>query len=91
MNQVAQPSRIALAFPELRCLFGGDVFVPNIAVFRWERIPHLPFRQTANPFDLPGLGDCNPLARPEPFKCAQQGTELGWLVDVTDEGILTID
>jgi Uma2 family endonuclease len=39
VNQVAEIPQIALAFPELRCTFGGRSIVPDAAVFIWERIP----------------------------------------------------
>ncbi len=38
INSVTKPQKIALAFPELRCTFGGCSIVPDIAVFAWERI-----------------------------------------------------
>ncbi|NEO47281.1 MAG: Uma2 family endonuclease, partial [Moorea sp. SIO4A3] len=34
-----KPERTAQAFPELRCTFGGRSIVPDVAVFRTERIP----------------------------------------------------
>src|SRR6266851_6594357 len=34
----AEPRRIALALPELRTVFGGAAYVPDVAVYRWERI-----------------------------------------------------
>ena len=33
INQVAEDEKIAYAFPELRCTFGGRSIVPDIAVF----------------------------------------------------------
>jgi Uma2 family endonuclease len=39
INEVVETQRIALAFPELRCTFGGRSIVPDVAVFAWERIP----------------------------------------------------
>lgn len=39
INAVVKPKRIARAFPELRCTFGGRSTVPDIAVFLWSRIP----------------------------------------------------
>ncbi|HEY9821397.1 MAG TPA: Uma2 family endonuclease, partial [Candidatus Sericytochromatia bacterium] len=39
INEVVEVQRIALAFPELRCTFGGRSIVPDVAVFAWERIP----------------------------------------------------
>jgi Uma2 family endonuclease len=34
VNQVAEPAKIACAFPELRCVFGGNAIIPDVAVFR---------------------------------------------------------
>ncbi|MUL34918.1 Uma2 family endonuclease [Gloeocapsopsis dulcis] len=39
INTIAKEKKIAKAFPELRCTFGGRSIVPDIAVFSWERIP----------------------------------------------------
>lgn len=39
VNQAAEDSQVALAFPELRCIFGGRAIVPDVAVFAWGRIP----------------------------------------------------
>ena len=36
---VAEASQVALAFPELRCTFGGRSVVPDIAVVYWDKIP----------------------------------------------------
>jgi Uma2 family endonuclease len=30
INRVAKPQKIAIAFPELRCTFGGDAVVPDV-------------------------------------------------------------
>jgi Uma2 family endonuclease len=39
LDQAGEPQRIALALPELRTTFGGFSRVPDIAVYRWDRIP----------------------------------------------------
>ncbi len=39
INAIVQPPRLALAFPELRCIFGGRSTVPDISVFMRDRIP----------------------------------------------------
>ena len=36
INQVTQTPKIAYAFPELRCTFGGRSIVPDIAVLLWK-------------------------------------------------------
>ncbi|MEY3304546.1 MAG: hypothetical protein RLZZ139_2919, partial [Cyanobacteriota bacterium] len=47
INQVVEELKIAYAFTELRCTFGGASIVPDIAVLRWERIPRDPDGQIA--------------------------------------------
>lgn len=39
INEIAESRKIACAFPELRCTFGSRSIVPDIAVFKWSRIP----------------------------------------------------
>lgn len=39
LNQRARPGEIARAFPELRTTFAGYSRVPDVAVYRWDRIP----------------------------------------------------
>jgi Uma2 family endonuclease len=39
INGIAKPHKIALAFPELRCTFGGRSIVSDVTVFAWNRIP----------------------------------------------------
>ena len=38
-DEFGEPIRLAAAFPELRTTFGGNSVVPDVAIFRWERIP----------------------------------------------------
>jgi Uma2 family endonuclease len=37
-NAWAEPRRLASAFPELRTTYAGRSYVPDVAVYRWERI-----------------------------------------------------
>lgn len=39
VNRAAEPQRQTRAFPELRTTFGGRSYVPDVSIFRWERIP----------------------------------------------------
>ncbi|MDR9403982.1 MAG: Uma2 family endonuclease, partial [Halothece sp. Uz-M2-17] len=39
INQVAETQRLASAFTELRCTFGGRSIVPDLSVFAWDKIP----------------------------------------------------
>jgi Uma2 family endonuclease len=99
ISQIAKPKQIALAFPELRCVFGGLAIVPDIAVFRWERIPRLPSGRIANRFETYPDWAIEILSPDQRYKkvlakllyCAEYGTELGWLLDAEDESILVVD
>jgi Uma2 family endonuclease len=39
IDDVLEPEQIAMAFPELRCVFAGRAIVSDVAVVLWERIP----------------------------------------------------
>lgn len=52
LNDSGEPEKIAVAFPELRCIFGGQALVPDISVFRWQRIPRANNGRIANRFEL---------------------------------------
>ncbi|NCO75110.1 MAG: Uma2 family endonuclease [Cyanobacteria bacterium] len=39
INSIIKPEKIGLAFPELRCTFGGKSIVPDIVVLTYDRIP----------------------------------------------------
>jgi Uma2 family endonuclease len=98
INKVAKPQKIALAFPELRCTFGGDSTVPDIAVFRWERISLEPSGQIANRFETHpdwAIEILSPDQRQTKvlgnlLHCSRHGTELGWLIDPEEVSILVI-
>ncbi len=98
INRVAKSPKIAYAFPELRCTFGGDSIIPDIAVFRWERIPIEPSGKIANRFEIhpdwaieilsPDQNQIKVLSKL--LHCSRNGTELGWLIDSETESILAI-
>ena len=98
INEVAEPPKIALAFPELRCTFGGDSIVPDVAVFRWERIPVRPSGRIANRFEVPPDWSIEILSPDQSqtkvlgklLHCSQYGAELGWLIDPEEETILVV-
>lgn len=37
--RMAETRKLAMSFPELRTSFGGRSYVPDVAVFRWDRLP----------------------------------------------------
>jgi Uma2 family endonuclease len=50
INNFARPSKLARAFPELRSTYAGVSRVPDVSVYRWERIPRDPKGRVANKF-----------------------------------------
>ena len=52
INTFAVPRRLGMAFPELRVIFGGAAYVPDISVFRREHIPRTPEGDVANVFEV---------------------------------------
>ena len=98
INQVAETAKIAYAFPELRCTFGDKSLVPDLAVFRWNRIPRLPNGRVANRFETypdwaieilsPNQSQTKVLGNL--LHCSEFGTELGWLVYPEEETVLVV-
>jgi Uma2 family endonuclease len=106
INDVAEATEIAMALPELRCTFGDPVsaslplgkrsIVPDIAIFRWERIPFEPSGDIANAFELapdwtieilsPDQKDTKVIRNI--LHCLNHGTTLGWLIYPDDRIIL---
>ena len=88
INAALKPSKIARAYPELRCTFGGATIVPDISVFRWERIPCTESGRIANRFESypdwaieilsPNQSQTKVLRNL--LHCSRNGTELGWLI-----------
>ncbi len=98
INYIAKRQKIAYAFPELRCTFEGASLVPDVAVFRWERIPLDSSGQIANRFLIypdwsieilsPEQSLTKVLAKL--LHCSRSGTELGWLINPDEETILAV-
>lgn len=96
INIALKPRKIARAFSELRCTFGGRSIVPDVSVFTWENIPRDENGEVANTF-------CNPpnwtieILSPEQSQtkvtknilhCLNHGTAMGWLIDPGEQTIL---
>jgi Uma2 family endonuclease len=98
INRVTQPQKVALALTEIRCTFGDNVIVPDLAVFRWSRIPKTPSGRIANQFEIhpdwiveilsPGQRLKKVLAKL--LHCSRHGTELGWLINPEEELVLVV-
>ncbi|NES19148.1 MAG: Uma2 family endonuclease [Symploca sp. SIO3E6] len=97
INHVAEPKRLASAFPELRCTFGGRSIVPDISVFSWQRIPLDSNGEIENTFAIAPDWTIEILS-PEQSStrvinnilfCLNHGTDLGWLIDPQERLIIT--
>lgn len=98
INAVGKPTRFAYAFPELRCVFGGAAIVPDVSVFRWQRMPRKASGRIANRFNIypdwaieilsPEQTQTKPLEKL--LHCIEHGTELGWMLDPGADSVLTI-
>ena len=93
-----KPSKVAEAFPELRCTFGGRSIVPDVAVFRTERIPRKPNGRIENAFRLPPDWAIEILSTKSHTKvirnilhCIKHGAEMGWLLDPKESCIFVYD
>lgn len=96
VNEVGFPEKIAYAFPELRCTFGGRSIVPDVAVFQWDKIPFDADGEVANVFE------CSPdwtieILSPDQSQtkvtdnilfCLRHQTRLGWLIDPDEKAVI---
>lgn len=96
VNQVAEERRIALAFPELRCTFGGRSIVPDVTVFSWQRIPFDADAEIENVFEtypdltIEILSPAQKATRviSNILHCLKHGTQLGLFVDPDERSVL---
>lgn len=92
-----RPTGVAQAFPELRCTFGGRSIIPDIAVFRSERIPCDVDGQVANSFNLQpdwtieilSPGQSQTRVTRNVIHCLNHGSEMGWIIDPAESLIFT--
>jgi Uma2 family endonuclease len=96
INESAESQKIAYAFPELRCSFGIRSIVPDIAIFKWSRIPFDADGEAPNDFLLYPDWTIEILSPEQSSNrvignilyCLQHGCQLGWLIDPADRSIL---
>jgi Uma2 family endonuclease len=53
VNGFAEPRKLAMAIPELRATYNGGSTVPDVAVYRWDRVPRDPDGALADVFVEP--------------------------------------
>jgi len=98
IEKVCEAKKIAAAFPELRCTFGDRSIVPDVAVFRWDRISKTDSGRITNRFLLAPDWSIEILSPEQSttkvldnlLHCIAYETELGWLIDPDEENILVV-
>jgi Uma2 family endonuclease len=94
-NAALKPEKIARAFPELRCTFGGRSTVPDVSVFTWERIPRKENGGIANVFALAPDWTIEILSPDQSqtkvtkniLHGLKHGTQMGWLIDPEERSV----
>ena len=96
INEVVEADHIALAFPELRCVFGERSVVPDVVVFAWERIPLDENGDVANVFEAAPDWTIEILSPNQSqtkvtgniLHCLKHGSQLGWLIVPDERSVL---
>jgi Uma2 family endonuclease len=96
VNAVVKPPKVGWAFPELRCTFGGRAIVPDVTVFRYDRIPRKENGGIANMFAIApdwAIEILSPDQGPKKvinkiLHCLDHGCEMGWMIDPEDREVI---
>ncbi len=95
INAVVKPKKVARAFPELRCTFGGKSIVADVAVFTWSRIPRKENGGVANVFKAAPDWIIEVLSPDQSatkvtkkiLNSLKHETQMGWLIDPDEQTI----
>lgn len=95
VNVVVKPQKIARAFPELRCTFGGRSIVPDVSVFVWNRIPRDENGAIANVFqaapdwmiEILSPDQSATKVTKKILHSLKYETQIGWLLDPAEQTI----
>ncbi|NEO85252.1 MAG: Uma2 family endonuclease [Spirulina sp. SIO3F2] len=99
INNIAESDEIAYAFSELCCTCGGRSLVPDIAVFRWQRIPFTAAGAVPDRFELVPdwtIEIFSPEQSPNRLignilHLFSVGCSLGWFIDPNDGSVLVFE
>jgi Uma2 family endonuclease len=99
INDRLSPDKIAHAYPELRCTFGGRSVVPDIAVFCWKNIPRQPNGRVANRFEAAADWTIEILSPDQSLTKVTRsilhyldhGTETSWVIDAEEPCIFVYE
>ena len=96
INSILRKSSIAIAFPELRCTFGGRSIVPDVVVLKNENIPKDDDGEVSNVvttapdwvIEILSPDQSTTKVIKNILHCLDNGTEVGWLIDPTEKMVL---
>ncbi len=95
LEAILKPQKVARAYPELRCSFGGRSIVPDVTVFTSDRIPRDEDGDIANVFAIAPDWTIEILFPDQSqtkvtkniLHCLQHGTQMGWLIDPAEQSV----
>jgi Uma2 family endonuclease len=95
VNGTLRGPKIARAFSELRCTFGGRSVVPDVSVFTWDRIACDASGDIANVFpiapdwtiEILSPGQSQTKVVKNIVHCLQNGALMGWLIDPDERSV----
>jgi Uma2 family endonuclease len=95
INSILMEAKIAIAFPELRCTFGGRSIVPDVVVLKNENIPKDGDGEIANVvttapdwvIEILSPDQSTTKVIKNILHCLDNGTEVGWLIDPAEKTI----
>ncbi|MDA0866802.1 MAG: Uma2 family endonuclease [Cyanobacteria bacterium] len=95
VNGALKSQKVARAFSELRCTFGGRSTIPDVSVVTWARIPRDPSGEIANTFSIAPDWTIEILSPDQSqtkvtkniLHCLDHGSAMGWLIDPTEQTI----
>lgn len=84
-----------IAYPELRCTFGGRSIVPDITVFLANRVPRTIEGRVENVFSIAPDWTIEILSPDQSttrvtkniLHCLEHGAQMGWLIDPAEETV----
>lgn len=95
INAFVKPKKIAFAFPELRCTFGGQSIVPDIVVLTYEHIPRDENGDISNivsiapdwVIEILSPDQSQTLIIKKILRCFESGCQLAWIIDPQEKTI----
>ena len=95
IDPILNDAGIAQAFPELRCTFGGRSIVPDVVVFKEDKIAYDENGDIENVFGIPPDWTIEILSPEQSTTkvlknidhCLAYGSQMGWLIDPTDRAV----